>query len=282
MNRVYLAPGGLHMRVVGRRPAARWTIALDDTPALHGVRPSADRLFESVAAEFGRASIGVVLTGMGKDGAEGLKAIRDAGGAGVVQDRATSTIYGMPQAALLRAGAERVVGLPDVAPTIVDLLARAGRAVTRARLVAQGVFSGAALRCSMRSTRVGATHTMPNDEEDSLRSPRRTWRRALSPKSRRAPPPRTRASSPRPRRRPRPRRAADGRRASPRRTTRPPPSRRASPVRAAPRRSTTTRTRTMTRTRTTIAGTTRRTRITMVRAVRCATARAAGAARSSS
>src|SRR5689334_4373991 len=121
VNRVYLAPGGLHMRVTTSGPG-RWTIALDDSPARHGVRPSADRLFASVAAEFGRASIGVVLTGMGKDGAEGLKAIRSAGGAGVVQDRATSTIYGMPQAALLRAGAERVVGLSEVAPTIVDLL----------------------------------------------------------------------------------------------------------------------------------------------------------------
>jgi two-component system chemotaxis response regulator CheB len=120
VNRVYLAPGGLHMRVASR--PGGWTIALDDSPARHGVRPSADRLFESVAAEFGRSSIGVVLTGMGKDGAEGLKAIRSAGGAGVVQDRATSTIYGMPHAALLRAGAERVVGLAEVAPTIVDLL----------------------------------------------------------------------------------------------------------------------------------------------------------------
>jgi two-component system chemotaxis response regulator CheB len=106
-----------------------WTIALDDTPAIHGVRPSADRLFESVAAQFGRSSIGVVLTGMGKDGAEGLKAIRQSGGLGIVQDKATSTIYGMPQAALQRAGAERIVGLPDVAPAVVALLAErtAGR-----------------------------------------------------------------------------------------------------------------------------------------------------------
>ena len=122
VNRVYLAPGGLHMRVVDDGPGG-WTIALDDGPALHGVRPSADRLFESVADQFGAASIGVVLTGMGKDGAEGLRAIRTAGGAGIVQDRATSTIYGMPQAALKRAGAERVVGLSAVAPTIVSLLA---------------------------------------------------------------------------------------------------------------------------------------------------------------
>jgi two-component system chemotaxis response regulator CheB len=122
VNRVYLAPGGLHMRVVGAAPGA-WTIALDDGPAMHGVRPSADRLFESVAEQFGAASIGVVLTGMGKDGAEGLRAIRKAGGAGIVQDRATSTIYGMPQAALKHAGAEMIVGLPSVAPTIVSMLA---------------------------------------------------------------------------------------------------------------------------------------------------------------
>jgi two-component system, chemotaxis family, protein-glutamate methylesterase/glutaminase len=128
VNRVYLAPGGLHMRVVGNGPGA-WTIALDDGPAMHGVRPSADRLFESVAEQFGAASIGVVLTGMGKDGAEGLRAIRKAGGAGIVQDRATSTIYGMPQAALKHAGAEMIVGLPSVAPTIVSMLAaRAVRA----------------------------------------------------------------------------------------------------------------------------------------------------------
>ncbi|PYP76362.1 MAG: chemotaxis response regulator protein-glutamate methylesterase [Gemmatimonadetes bacterium] len=122
VNRVYLAPGGLHMRVVGSGPGT-WSIALDEGPALHGVRPSADRLFESVADQFGAASIGVVLTGMGKDGAEGLRAIRSAGGAGIVQDRATSTIYGMPQAALKRAGAERIVGLAEVAPSIVGLIA---------------------------------------------------------------------------------------------------------------------------------------------------------------
>ena len=122
VNRVYLAPGGLHMRVVGNGPGA-WTIALDDGPAMHGVRPSADRLFAAVAEQFGAASIGVVLTGMGKDGAEGLRAIRAAGGAAIVQDRATSTIYGMPQAALKHAGAEKIVGLPAVAPTIVSLLA---------------------------------------------------------------------------------------------------------------------------------------------------------------
>jgi two-component system chemotaxis response regulator CheB len=71
----------------------------------------------------GAACIGVGPTGLGTVGGAGLRATRTAGGAGIVQDRATSTIYGMPQAALKRAGAERVVGLSAVAPTIVSLLA---------------------------------------------------------------------------------------------------------------------------------------------------------------
>jgi two-component system chemotaxis response regulator CheB len=120
-NRVYLAPGGMHMRVVaGTRGARR--IALDSAPPVWGVRPAADPLFSSVAYHFGRAAVGVVLTGMGRDGAEGLRMMREAGGQAVVQDRPTSTIYGMPQAALQRAGADRVAPLGEVAPAIVSLL----------------------------------------------------------------------------------------------------------------------------------------------------------------
>jgi two-component system chemotaxis response regulator CheB len=119
-NHVYLAPGGRHMRV--SRESGLRRIVLDDRPAVWGVRPAADPLFTSVAQEYGRHSVGVVLTGMGRDGAEGLHAIRRWGGGAIVQDKATSTIYGMPLAALNHSGADRQSPLADVPHAIVDLL----------------------------------------------------------------------------------------------------------------------------------------------------------------
>jgi two-component system chemotaxis response regulator CheB len=123
-GRVYLAPGGHHMRVAAGPAGA--TIALDEGPAIHGVRPAADPLFVSVAEAFGARGIGVVLTGMGRDGSAGLKAIRAKGGGAVVQDRATSVIYGMPREALAEAGADREAPLREVAGAVTALLARAG------------------------------------------------------------------------------------------------------------------------------------------------------------
>lgn len=119
-DRVYIAPGGFHMRVSVEDGTTR--LRLEQTPALWGVRPAADPLFQSAAAAFGARCVGVVLTGMGRDGADGLLSVRTAGGLAIVQDAATATIYGMPRAALAIAGADRVVALGEAANSIVAAL----------------------------------------------------------------------------------------------------------------------------------------------------------------
>jgi two-component system, chemotaxis family, protein-glutamate methylesterase/glutaminase len=121
-HHVYIAPGGRHLGISLGSDGAPYLIMRDDPP-LHGMRPSADLLFGTVATTFGRSAIGVVLTGMGRDGSEGLRAMRRAGAWAIIQDEATSTVYGMPKTALSVAGADTVSRLRDIAGAITAAVA---------------------------------------------------------------------------------------------------------------------------------------------------------------
>jgi two-component system, chemotaxis family, protein-glutamate methylesterase/glutaminase len=111
---VYLAPGGQHLSLERADGGVR--IRLTDELPVWGVRPAADVLFPAIARTFGPASIGVVLTGMGRDGAAGLRAIREVGGGALAQDEATSIIASMPRAAAAHAHA--VLPLGEIAAEI--------------------------------------------------------------------------------------------------------------------------------------------------------------------
>jgi two-component system chemotaxis response regulator CheB len=114
---VVMAPPGRHMVVNHGR------LRLTDDAERHSCRPSIDVLFQSVADECGAVSAGCLLTGMGKDGAAGLLAIRRAGGATVAQDEATSVVYGMPREAALLGAAERILPLGEIGGALTALSA---------------------------------------------------------------------------------------------------------------------------------------------------------------
>jgi two-component system chemotaxis response regulator CheB len=108
---IYLAPAGRHMRVT-KALATGPCLGMDDSPPRHGCRPSVDVLFHSVAESYGPSALGVLLTGMGRDGAEGLAAMRRRGARTIAQDEQSCVVWGMPRAAV-EAGAVDVVASPD-------------------------------------------------------------------------------------------------------------------------------------------------------------------------
>ncbi|NLC22613.1 MAG: chemotaxis response regulator protein-glutamate methylesterase, partial [Halomonadaceae bacterium] len=123
---VYIAPGGVHLKLV--RSGANYVARLDESPPVNRHRPSVDVLFESAAAQAGRNAIGVILTGMGKDGAAGLLQMREAGSPTLAQDEASCVVFGMPREAIAVGGAVEVISLDDIPERLMSLVAASGRA----------------------------------------------------------------------------------------------------------------------------------------------------------
>jgi two-component system chemotaxis response regulator CheB len=114
-----IAPGNRHLSV--HRTSHGFSVQLLDAAPVARHRPSVDVLFHSAARAAGRQAVGVLLTGMGADGAEGLVAMRTAGALTIAQDEATSVVFGMPKEAILRGGAERILPLTRIAPALRGL-----------------------------------------------------------------------------------------------------------------------------------------------------------------
>lgn len=105
---VYLAPGDYHMRIEGNQ------LKLSRESKVHGVRPAVDYLFQSAASSYGRELVGIILTGMGNDGAKGLAAIKEQGGYGIAQDQTSSVVFGMPRRAIEAGVVDEVASLTEI------------------------------------------------------------------------------------------------------------------------------------------------------------------------
>jgi two-component system chemotaxis response regulator CheB len=121
---VYIAPGSRHLLV--ERDGARYRCRLNDGPPVNRHCPSVDVLFRSVAQNVGPNAVGVILTGMGDDGARGLKEMLDAGARTLAQDEASSVVWGMPGAAVKLGGAQDILPLTRVAEHIMRLAQTVG------------------------------------------------------------------------------------------------------------------------------------------------------------
>jgi two-component system chemotaxis response regulator CheB len=119
---VYLAPDDRHLLVNRQRK-----LIVSSAPPANGFRPSANVLFESLAESYGREAVGVLLTGMGDDGADGIGTLRASGAMTFAQDAQTSVVHGMPAAAIARGAIDQVLPLQAVAPAIRSLLGLGAR-----------------------------------------------------------------------------------------------------------------------------------------------------------
>ncbi len=127
---VYVAPGGLHMRVQPRRTGSRFPIVLDQRPDDLPHIPSINVLMKSVAEVFGSHAVGVIMTGMGSDGAEGMKAIYEEGGVTIGQDQESCVIYGMPRVCAEIGVLNSVVPLSQMARRLLQITGYRRRALS--------------------------------------------------------------------------------------------------------------------------------------------------------
>lgn len=121
-GQLLIAPGDRHLRI--RKRGEGFCTMLDDGPKVSGFRPSVDVLFQSVAQCVGRDAIGLVMTGMGSDGADGIRAMKAAGATTLSQDRDSCIVYGMPKAAFETGCVDRVVSLAEITAVLTKLLQR--------------------------------------------------------------------------------------------------------------------------------------------------------------
>ncbi len=112
-GRILVAPGGRHLQF-----AAGGVARLTDDPPVHGVRPAVDVTLASLAALYGPRLVAILLTGMGRDGARGLKLVSDRGGQTLAEDETTCVVYGMPKAAVELGAVGSLLPLPALAPAI--------------------------------------------------------------------------------------------------------------------------------------------------------------------
>jgi len=116
-GQVWIAPGDRHMTVA--RNGVDVVLAMKQDPAENSCRPAVDVLFRSVAQAYGANALAVVLTGMGSDGTRGARVIRDAGGEVIVQDKASSVVWGMPGSVVAASLADRVCPLANIVPEVI-------------------------------------------------------------------------------------------------------------------------------------------------------------------
>jgi two-component system chemotaxis response regulator CheB len=120
-----VAPGNKHMLL--KRSGARYLVEVKDGPRVNRHRPSVDVMFRSVARSAGQNAIGVILTGMGGDGAQGLVSMRQAGARTIAQDEASCVVFGMPKMAIAAGAVEKVLPLDQIAPEVLQLAEAAAR-----------------------------------------------------------------------------------------------------------------------------------------------------------